>query len=50
MNWGECEREFIKKATADKEKIASIKEIAVKRLKFIQSQKVDQENVSFIIE
>ena len=50
IDWNKCEEEFIRKITPDNEKIASIIETAEKRKKFIRSQEVNQENVSFIIE
>ena len=50
MSWAECEKEFIRKISPDKEKIASIIELAAKRLKFTQSQKVNKETTSFIVE
>lgn len=50
MNWNQCEKEFIKKVMPDKEKIKSIIEVCKKRLKYIQPQEVNDNNVSFIIE
>ena len=50
MNWKGCEDNFIRRVTSDIEKIESILDVAVKRFKFIDSQNVSKENVSFIIE
>lgn len=50
MNWKECEKNFIRNVTLDKEKINSIIEIAVKRKKFIELKDVNDDNVSFIVE
>jgi len=50
MQWDRCEREFIRKASIDKEKIASIIETALKRRKFLEDANVDENNVSFIVE
>jgi len=50
MNWEECEKAFIRKITPDKEKIQSILDTAIKRKKYVESQKADNETVSFIIE
>ncbi|MBW2974010.1 hypothetical protein KY346_06510 [Candidatus Woesearchaeota archaeon] len=50
MDWGECKRQFIRTVTPDKEKINSILDTVSKRRKFIDSQQVNKDNVSFIIE
>ncbi len=50
LNWKECEKKFIRKTSIDKEKIASIIETAIKRMKFIEKIEVDLDNASFIVE
>jgi len=50
MDWGECEKNFIRDVTVDKEKISSIIDIVLRRKSFIESNEVTKENVSFVIE
>lgn len=50
MEWTECEKEFVRKTFIDAEKIKSLVETAVKRQKYIESQEVTKESVSFVIE
>lgn len=50
MDWSKCEREFIREVSVDEEKVASLREMAKRRLDFIKKQEVNQNNVSFIIE
>ena len=50
MEWSECERNFIRKRERDNEKIKSIIKIASKRHDFINTIKVNKDNVSFVIE
>ena len=50
MDWEKCKREFIKKVEVDKERIKSIVERSLQRKKVIESIKVSEENMSFIVE
>jgi uncharacterized protein (UPF0332 family) len=50
MPWSECTKKFIRKVSVDASKINSLVEIAGKRRIFIQSVKVNSENVSFIFD
>jgi len=50
INWSLCENKFIRKVEADEEQINSIIETADKRPEFIKSNKVTNDNVSFIVE
>lgn len=50
INWEKCKNEFIRNVSIDKEKILSILEVVEKREKYIKIQKVDNSNVSFILE
>ena len=50
MDWKECEKNFIRNVEVDEERIQSIKEKALQRLKRAQTTKVEKETVSFIIE
>ncbi|MBW2976987.1 hypothetical protein KY347_06085 [Candidatus Woesearchaeota archaeon] len=50
MSWGLCASKFIRNVEVDEEQIISIVETADKRLEFIKSNKVTNENVSFIVE
>lgn len=50
MEWKECEKEFIRKVEADKERVKSIIERSFQRRNMIESVKVTEENVSFIVE
>lgn len=50
MDWGLCEAKFIRKVEVDEEQINFIVETAGKRLEFVKSNKVTNENVSFIVE
>ena len=50
MSWEECNRKFIRKVSPDKEKVKSIKALAVKRWKFINSIPVKEDNASFIFD
>ncbi|HIH13924.1 MAG: hypothetical protein UU67_C0021G0012 [Candidatus Daviesbacteria bacterium GW2011_GWB1_41_5] len=50
MDWGECEREFIREVEPDFEKIKSIIKTADARLNFIKNISANKENVSFVVE
>mgnify|MGYP001218180915 CR=1 FL=1 len=50
MDWDYCKKNFIKELEIDKEKIKSIIETVDMRLEFIESVKVNDRNVSFIVE
>jgi uncharacterized protein (UPF0332 family) len=50
MDWNRCVRQFIRTVEVDEEKIASLKETASSRLKYINSVPVTSDNVSFIVE
>ena len=50
MDWGLCKSKFIRNVEVDDEKISSIIKTADKRLLFIKSNKVTNENISFIVE
>ena len=50
MDWGYCEREFIRKVESDQERISSLIEKAKLRLKRAKSTEVTEENISFIVE
>lgn len=50
INWGECERNFIRHCEPDLERIKSIVEKAIARLKRARSTDLSEETVSFIVE
>ena len=50
MSWEECKKDFIRKVAVDPEKISSLVEMAQKRLKFVKSIKVTEENASFLFD
>ena len=50
MDWNYCERNFIKKVEIDEERIKSIIEKSMKRLKRARKTKIDEENADFIVE
>ncbi len=50
MSWRECKRKFIRKVTVDEERVESIKEKALKRLKRARKTKTSKENICFIVE
>ena len=50
MDWGRCEREFIRKVEPDLERISSLREKARLRLKRAKNTVVTEETVSFIVE
>ena len=50
MNWGECEKKFIRNVEIDEERINSIVKKALQRLKRAEDTNVSEENVSFIVE
>jgi len=50
MNWKECEEKFIRNVEIDKERIASIIEMATQRLDLTRSIKPDKSKISFIVE
>lgn len=50
MDWNLCKNKFVRKVEVDEEQIKSIIETADKRREFIKSNKVTNDNVSFIVE
>ena len=50
MDWGRCEREFIRKVDFDMERISSLQEKARLRLKRAKNTEVTEETVSFVVE
>ena len=50
MDWDLCKSRFIRIVEKDEEKIDAIIETANKRIDFIKSNKVTNDNVSFIVE
>ena len=50
MDWNKCERDFIRNAEIDKERINSIVNKSLKRLKRARETKVNLDNVSFVVE
>lgn len=50
MNWEQCKKEFIRNVEVDLEKIESIIKTAELRLVYIKNNRVNEENVSFIVE
>lgn len=50
MDWKECERSFIRKASIDKAKISSLLEASAKRVRFLESIPSHGDNASFIVE
>src|SRR3989344_7695036 len=50
MDWNYCERNFIKKVEIDEERIKSIIEKSMKRLKRARKTKIAEENADFIVE
>ena len=49
-DWGECEEKFIKEVEIDKERIEAIMDKALRRLKRAQTTKIDNGDVSFVVE
>lgn len=50
MDWNECKRTFIRQIELDKDRIKTIEEKAVLRLKRAENTKIDKENVSLVVE
>ena len=50
MSWSECENNFIRKVEVDNERVQSVKNKALQRLRRAESTNVDLENVSFVVE
>lgn len=50
IDWNLCEKKFIKKVSVDNEKIESIIKTVDRRVEYLKQQKVDEKNVSFIVE
>jgi uncharacterized protein (UPF0332 family) len=50
MPWSQCKKEFIREVSIDKDKIDSVLKAAEKRLKYIESTKPNEENISFVVE
>ncbi|MBU0894877.1 MAG: hypothetical protein KKF48_02505 [Nanoarchaeota archaeon] len=50
MNWGYCERKFIKKVEVDEERIKSIVEKAMQRLDRAKKTQINPNTISFIVE
>lgn len=50
MPFRECEEEFLRKVSSDREKVKAIAEAAEKRYKFVESIKPTANNISFILE
>ena len=50
MNWRKCEKMFIRKVVVDEERVKSIIEKALKRLKRARSTEVKPELISFVVE
>jgi len=50
MDWEECKRKFIKQVEPDGYRIKAIEEKAMSRLKRAKNTKINQENVSLVVE
>lgn len=50
MSWNICKENFIRVVEVDPAKINSILDTAESRLKYVKRSKVDEENVSFVVE
>ncbi len=50
MRWKECEKEFVRQVEVDEERIKSIIETALIRLKTFEGIKLSKENSSFFVE
>ena len=50
MDWGRCQREFIRKVDLDGERMASLQEKAKLRLKRAKNTAATEESASFIVE
>ncbi len=50
MEWRECKRKFIRQLEPDKDRIKAIEEKAMLRLKRARNTKINQENVSLVVE
>jgi len=50
MDRNECENKFIRRIELDKERINSIRRLALKRFEFIKSINVTNDNISFVVE
>ena len=50
MNWKVCERDFIKRVEPDRERIDSIKKMAIKRFEKLKRDKFKEDEISFLVE
>ena len=50
MNWKECERKFIRKIEVDNDRVISITEKAMLRLKRAKSTEINKDTVSLVVE
>ena len=50
MNWKVCERDFIKMVEPDRERIDSIKKMAIKRFEKLKRDKFKEDEISFLVE
>jgi len=50
MNWGECERNFVRSVERDEERIKSIIKKAMQRLERAKNTGISLDNVSFVVE
>ena len=50
MNWRVCERDFIKRVEPDRERIDSIKKMAIKRFEKLKRDKFKEDEISFLVE
>ena len=50
INWGVCEKTFIRKVEVDKERVSSIVRKALQRLVRARETRICKENVSFVVE
>lgn len=50
MDWSYCEKEFVKRVEVDEERIKSLANKSMKRLKRARKTKLEEENSDFIVE
>lgn len=50
INWNTCLEKYVRNVERDNEKIESIKESVDKRIKFLESNEVNEDSVSFLVE
>lgn len=50
MDWGMCERQFVRRVEVDRERVSSIVKKALQRLCRAKETRICKENISFVVE